>query len=67
MDILNYVLVLVITCMILVPALSFLFSWCCSIYFTRMTKYVADIAGALAKIVNGMTITAKKEQNNDPS
>lgn len=66
MDILNYIVKLVITLMIVVPFLSFLFSWCCSIYYTRKTKYTADIAAGVAKVLSE-TVEKIQVKTNDPS
>ena len=63
----SYVLCLVTTLFILIPALAFLFSWCCSIYFTNKRKYMADVLNGLVKALNGLSITTKKETTNDPS
>ena len=64
MDVLKYILILVITCMISVPFLSFLFSWCCSIYFTRKMKFVAQVTEGLAKAV---TVFSEKMEKKDDS
>ena len=63
MDVLNYVLKLVIGCLIITPFAAFLFSWCLGIYDahnkSRYAKMFAKFAAEALKKAQG--------DGNDPS
>ena len=66
MDILNYVLTLVITCMIVVPFIAFAVSLSCGIYFKHKAKFMGAMANGMAKGLNE-ALKKMKEKKNDPS
>ena len=66
MDILNYVLYLVITCMIIVPFICFTVNVSCDIYFKHKAKFMGAMAGGFAKAVEE-AVKKMKEQKNDLS
>lgn len=66
MDILNYILILVITCMIILPFIGFAVSISCDIYFKHKAKFMAAMANGFAKAAEE-AVKKIKEKKNDPS
>lgn len=66
MDILNYILNLVITCMIIVPFICFAVNVSCGIYFKHKARFMGGMAGGLAKTLDEFLKKAK-EHKDDPS
>jgi len=66
MDILNWVLYLVITCMIIVPFIGFAVSICCDIYFKHKARFISGMANGMAKGLEE-ALKKMKEKKNDPS
>lgn len=66
MDILNWVLYLVITCMIVVPFIGFTMSIVCDIYFKHKMKFIAGMVNGMAKGLDE-ALKKMKEKKNDPS
>lgn len=64
MELLNYILNLVITCMIIVPFIGFAVSISCDIYFKRKAQFMSGMAAGLAKALEE-TLKKMKEKKND--